>query len=185
MPFQLKLIVFVVASAGLVWLSRSCLREFQSHGFYRFFAFESNVALILVNLDQWFQQPFSLRQIISWLLIIICLYLLFHATLLLHRTGQPDKNRDDPLLIGIEKTTHLVADGIYRYIRHPIYSAGLIGTWGIFLKSPSSVSAGLSALATLFWILTARREEVENVQFFGAAYQDYRNRTRMFIPFLF
>ncbi len=185
MPFQLKLIVFVVASAGLAWLSRSCLREFRSHGFYRFFAWESNVALILVNLDQWFHQPFSLRQIISWLLIIICLYLLIHSVLLLRRMGRPDKNRDDPTLIGIEKTTQLVTEGIYRYIRHPIYSAGLIGTWGIFLKSPSLVAAGLSALATLFWILTARSEEAENVQFFGEAYRRYVKQTRMFIPFLF
>ena len=185
MPFQFKLIVFIVASAGLVWLSWQSLRDRRSHGFYRFLAFESIVALVLVNLDCWFHQPFSLRQVASWLLIIICLYLLIHSVLLLRRTGRPDKNRDDPSLIGIEKTSHLVTEGIYRYIRHPIYSAGLIGTWGIFLKSPSLVAAGLSALATLFWILTARREEVENVQFFGAAYQDYRNRTRMFIPFLF
>jgi protein-S-isoprenylcysteine O-methyltransferase Ste14 len=38
MTFQFKVIVFIVASAGIVWASWASLRNFRSHGFYRFFA---------------------------------------------------------------------------------------------------------------------------------------------------
>jgi hypothetical protein len=43
-------IVFLVFSAGIVLLSWRSLRDRRSHGFYRFFAFEAILALILLNL---------------------------------------------------------------------------------------------------------------------------------------
>jgi len=39
--------------------------------------------------------------------------------------------------------------------------------------------------ATAFLLATAKAEEVENVRYFGAAYQTYMQRTKMFIPFVF
>jgi len=32
--------------------------------------------------------------------------------------------------------------------------------------------------------LTARAEERENIRYFGAAYQAYRQHTKMFVPFI-
>ena len=185
MPFQLKLIVFIVASAGLAWLSRSCLREFRSHGFYRFFAWESILALVLLNLDYWFYELFSPHQLISWLLLIISSYWVIHGVLSLCMMGNPNRERNDPLLISIEKTTVLVTAGAYRHIRHPLYSSLLFGAWGVFFKKPSLASGCLVVMATLFLTLTAKIEEAENVRFFGPAYQSYMEKTRMFIPFLF
>jgi len=60
-----KLIVFIVLSACLIYLSRASLRVPRSHGFYRFFAAESVLALVLLNLDHWFLEPFASRQIAS------------------------------------------------------------------------------------------------------------------------
>ncbi len=34
-------------------------------------------------------------------------------------------------------------------------------------------------------IITAKKEEVENVQHFGEKYQDYMKHTKMFIPIIF
>jgi protein-S-isoprenylcysteine O-methyltransferase Ste14 len=34
-------------------------------------------------------------------------------------------------------------------------------------------------------VVTARSEEAENVRYFGAAYQEYVRRTKMFIPLVF
>lgn len=185
MPFQFKVIVFMVASAGLAWGTRSSLRSLRSHGFYRLFAWESILILILLNLDYWFYEPFSPRQIISFLLLSVCTYLVIHGVLLLRKVGKPDNKRSDPSLIGIEKTTELVTVGAYRYIRHPIYSSLLFLAWGAFFKHPSWAGISLAVAATFFLTMTARTEEAENIRYFGEAYQNYMKKTRMFIPFLF
>jgi protein-S-isoprenylcysteine O-methyltransferase Ste14 len=185
MPFQIKVIVFIVASGGLVWVSRSSLRNFRFHGFYRFFAWEAILALVLLNLDYWFDEPFTPHQIISWLLLIVSLFLVIHGFQLLRMVGKPDSKRNDASLIGVEKTTELVTVGAYRYIRHPIYSSLLYGAWGVFLKNPSWVGISLAVITTFFLTMTAKTEEVENIRFFGAAYQSYMKQSKMFIPFLF
>lgn len=184
MSFELKVIVFIVASAGLVWLSWSSLRDLRSHGFYRFFAFEVIVILILLNIDYWFYKPFSIHQIASWLLLIISLFLVIHGFQLLQKVGKPSSKRNNSSLIGIEKTTELVTAGAYRYIRHPIYSSGLYGIWGVFFKQPSWIGFSLAVITTFFLTVTAKIEEAENISFFGDAYKNYMKKTKMFIPFV-
>lgn len=185
MSLQVKIAIFAIATIGLTWLSWRSLVRPRSHGFYRFFAFECFAALIVINLDHWFYRPFRPQQIVSWLLLITSLYLVIHGAMLLRARGKPDRGRDDPSLIGIEKTTQLVTDGLYRYIRHPLYSSLLFGTWGALFKGPSLLTACLTVAGTFFLAMTARQEEVENIGYFGQAYRDYMARTKMFVPYLF
>ena len=185
MLFQIKIILLVVASAALVWLSWSSLRDFRSHGFYRFFAFELILVLILLNIEYWFFVPFSIHQIISWILLIISLFLVINGFQLLHTAGKPDSNRKDSSLFGIEKTTELVTVGVYHYIRHPAYSSLLFLAWGTFFKQPSWVGFSLALIATFFLTITAMMEEKENITYFGDAYKSYMKKTKMFIPFVF
>jgi protein-S-isoprenylcysteine O-methyltransferase Ste14 len=185
MSFQFKVIVFIFASVGLTWVSRSSLRSLRFHGFYRFFAWESILALVLLNVDFWFHEPFSFHQIISWFLLIVTLFLVIHGALLLHKVGKPDSKRDDSALVGIEKTTELVTEGAYRYIRHPIYSSAVYGIWGVFFKRPSWLGLLLAVITVFFLTITAKTEEAENIRYFGVAYQNYMKRTKMFVPFLF
>ncbi len=42
------------------------------HGIVRFFAFESVFILALLNYKYWFIDPFSVLQLVSWLLLILC-----------------------------------------------------------------------------------------------------------------
>ncbi len=185
MALEYKIIVFVIVSIGLLFLSLRSLRAIRSHGFYRFFAWITFLAIALINLDYWFDEPFSIRQIASWLLLLICMFIAVYGTLSLRRAGGQDDERKDELLIGIEKTTKLVTAGPYRYIRHPMYSSFLFGAWGAFLKHYSWLSFIMACLTTFFTILTARMEETENIQYFGDTYKNYMKRTRMFIPFFF
>jgi len=182
---MLEFIIFVVTTSGVLYVSRASLRAPGSHGFYRFFAWEFLLVLFLLNMRKWFDQPFSFHQLASWLLLMVSLFLVIQGAILLRQRGKPDEKRDDVPMIGIEKTTVLVTEGIYHYIRHPLYSSLFFLGWGIFFKAPSWLGGMLGIAATIFLILTARAEEGENIRYFGPAYRAYMRRTKMFVPFLF
>jgi protein-S-isoprenylcysteine O-methyltransferase Ste14 len=181
----IKWVMFIAATAGIVYVSRASLLAPRSHGFYRFFAWEIILVQALLNLDHWFRDPFSWYQLISWPLLVISAFVLILGVRLLRQRGKPNPQRDDAPLVGLEKTTELVTTGVYRYIRHPLYSSLLFLAWGIFFKRPSRLGGLLALAATLLLVATARIEEAENIRYFGPSYEDYRQRSRMFIPFLF
>jgi protein-S-isoprenylcysteine O-methyltransferase Ste14 len=182
---MVHILVFITASVLLLWVSRASLRDWRSHGFYRFFAWEAIVILVLMNLDDWFSEPFSLFQVASWLLLSISGVLVLYGIWSLSVLGGPQATRVDSALVGIEKTTQLVTVGAFHYIRHPLYSSLLFLNWGTFCKAPSWAASAVALAATVFLAATAKVEEVENVRYFGPAYREYMSRTKMFIPFLF
>ena len=173
----IKLAILVVVSVGIFVVSWQFLRNPRSHGFYRFFAFESILILILLNLEHWLSDPFSIHQIVSWLLLFVSIVLVAHGIYLLRVVGRPKS--------GIESTTTLVMVGAYKYIRHPLYGSLLFLAWGVFFKDVSLLGGILASVATAFLIVIAKMEEAENIQKFGAEYAAYMKTTRMFIPFLF
>jgi len=185
----LRVILFVGLSAALANVSRASLKDARSHGFYRFFAWECILGLFFLNFisfQQWFGDPFSVRQLISWFLLIACIVPAAHGVHLLRTQGKPDARRPhDAPLVWIEKTTQLVTTGAFKYIRHPLYSSLLLLAWGVFFKHPSWLGGGVVLGATGFLLATAKVEEAENVRYFGTAYQAYMRHTKMFIPFVF
>lgn len=180
-----ELTFFVIASLGILYISRSSLRSFNLHGFYRFFAWELILVLVLLNLRVWFKDPFALYQIVSWILLILSLVLVLHGLHLLRIIGMPDQQRQDNGLLSLEKTTRLVTVGAYKYIRHPLYSSLLCLAWGAFFKSPSWLEGSLAAGASIFLTLTAKIEEHENLHYWGNEYCEYMKHTKMFVPYLF
>jgi len=181
-----KLVAFSFVTLLLIYISRASLRTPHSHGFYRFFAWEAILALYVINIEFWFRDPFVWHQIIAWTLLFAALLPLAFGVQALKARGKPVANREgDPSLLAFEKTTQLVKSGVYKYIRHPLYSSLLLLAWGTFFKLPSLVGGGLVITATFFLIATAKADESECIQFFGAAYQDYMKQTKRFIPFLF
>ena len=103
---------------------------------------------------------------------------------MLYFAGKRDAARADAALFNLEKTTQLIQTGIYRHIRHPLYSSLLFVTWGVFLKSLSLTGACLSLVVSVFLAVTAKSEEMENIAFFGTAYKEYIKKSKMFIPFV-
>ena len=182
--FVIKMIIFVLGTAVIVWVSRSSLRNIQSHGFYRFFAWEIILIMFVMNVNYWIIDPFSFRQLIAWTLLVISLVLIIQGVQLFRRKGDIDQERDDPALVGIEKTTVLVTSGLYGYIRHPFYSSLLFLAWGIFFKHPTWIGMGLGILSTICLIITAKKEEKENIEYFGEQYQEYMKQTKMFVPYI-
>jgi protein-S-isoprenylcysteine O-methyltransferase Ste14 len=180
-----KLMFFIAASIFFAYISRASLRVFRSHGFFRFLAWEAILALVLLNEGRWFDQPFTIRQIISWFLLLISVFLVVNGLSLLKLLGKPNDQRDDQTLFVFEKTTNLVTVGAFRYIRHPMYCSLLCLAWGAFLKDLSYISFTLVLTTSFFLLLTAKSEEIECMDFFGSCYKEYMGRTKRFIPFIF
>jgi len=150
------------------------IKHKRYHGIARFFAFESIYILFLLNYRVWFQDPFSLTQIASWILLVFSIYPVTAGYILLKRIGKPDSN--------FENTSVLVKSGIYGFIRHPLYlSVFMLGT-GIMLKDTSSYQLILGTVNMVAIILTALIEEKEMIARFGDSYRDYMKETKMFIP---
>jgi protein-S-isoprenylcysteine O-methyltransferase Ste14 len=187
MPSYALPALFVLISAALLYVSRSALARPSSHGFYRFFAWECMLALILMNVPVWQRDAWAPRQLFSWLLLVLSAWLPIHAVRLLRRVGKPASEvRPDAALFGFEKTSALVTDGAFGFIRHPMYTALMLLTWAAFLKQPSSWPGIVLALAaTGLLYMTARRDEEECLAHFGDEYRAYMQRTRRFVPFVF
>jgi protein-S-isoprenylcysteine O-methyltransferase Ste14 len=177
--------VFALASAGILWISWRCLRSPRSHGFYRFFVFEFIAALVVLNAPQWFVDPFSPRQLASWFLLFGSIWPAVVGLRLLITTGRPAPESPDPTQLAFEKTTALVATGMYRYIRHPMYASLLGLAWGVALKDLSAASVVLAVAASASVLATALAEEREDLAHFGPSYAEYMKTTRRFIPLVF
>jgi len=74
----------------------------------------------------------------------------------------------------------LVVKGLYRWVRHPLYTAGLVFIWLVPVMSanPLALNIGL----TLYLIIGAYFEERKLLREYGAAYADYQKRTPMLLP---
>lgn len=180
------LVAFIALSLVLGFIFRHSLIRPRSHGFYRFFAMEAVLGLLLINGPFWFVDRFAPHQLASWAILLISLAFLIQGSWLLHRHGKANTDtRHDPALLGFEKTQVLVTTGIFAYIRHPLYSSLMLFAWGVYCKRPDMLLVIWPALATGFLILTAKTEEHECLQFFGDPYREYMARTRLFIPGVF
>ena len=180
-----RIILFIVLTAGLVYVSWAALKQPRAHGFWRFFAWEGILGLFLLNVERWFVDPFSPRQLVSWVLLIASGYLVLHAVHTLRKYGCLVEQRGDEALIAFEKTSQLVTRGAFRTIRHPMYSSLLFLAWGIFCKDVGWIAGLLAVVTTGLLVATARADEAECLRYFGSGYLEYKKRTKKFIPFLF
>jgi protein-S-isoprenylcysteine O-methyltransferase Ste14 len=84
-----------------------------------------------------------------------------------------------PLLA--ERTSHLVQDGMYGVMRHPIYAGQILIALGWSLLRSSVATLLLSLMYAVFLDLKGRREEAVMSEKFSG-YADYARRVRRFIP---
>lgn len=75
----------------------------------------------------------------------------------------------------------LATTGLYRFVRHPIYSGVLLVVVGLTLRSGSWLSLAVALLTVGFFCWKASWEEARlRVKFPG--YGDYADRTPRFVP---
>jgi protein-S-isoprenylcysteine O-methyltransferase Ste14 len=177
-------VVNILPVLPVIYLSKRSLFDIKSHGFPRFFRWECIIALFVANYKFWFVEPLSASRVISWLLLAVSAYMIVAGVLLLRRARKPGVVRVDEKLFKFERTTELVTSGIFKYVRHPLYSSLVLLTWGIYLKHPTVIMTFVALLSSVLLWFTATGDEKECIEYFGDSYRDYMKRTKRFIPFV-
>jgi protein-S-isoprenylcysteine O-methyltransferase Ste14 len=77
---------------------------------------------------------------------------------------------------------HLVTEGIFARVRHPLYSVHILLAWSAFLMAPQ-----LRVLISVIWfsivlVVWMKLEEWALIQKFGDEYRNYKRQVPMMIP---
>jgi protein-S-isoprenylcysteine O-methyltransferase Ste14 len=178
-----KMVIFLVLSIPIIYISWRSIFSLKNHGLYRFISWECILWLLVSNITFWFKDWYSIPQLVSWFCLIFSIPLLIFGINKMKTIGKQDQDRDNSLY-QFEKTTTLIESGIFKYIRHPLYSSLLFLTWGVFFKHIEIILFVVSMVSSIALFMTAKIEEQENIKYFGDSYRQYIQRTKMFIPFI-
>ena len=77
---------------------------------------------------------------------------------------------------------HMVRDGIYSHLRHPLYLSMLLFAYSAILATLSMELVVYAFLITLCYAIIIPVEERELVRRFGKSYETYKNRVPALIP---
>lgn len=79
-----------------------------------------------------------------------------------------------------DRPAKFVTDGLYRWVRHPLYTAGLIFIWlfPIMTCNLLAINIGLTIYIVVGALFEERRLSIE----FGQVYSEYKAHTPMLIP---
>ena len=180
----MKVISFCILSLPLLALSWRTLFSLKNHGLYRFVVWECILWLSIENYRYLIVEKFDLQQLISSALMIASLVFVLSAVFTMRQKGRVSKRRRDHTLFGFEKTTVLIESGIFKHVRHPMYSSLLFLAWGILLRNIEVTLLIVALIATCSGIFAAWMEEKENIAYFGERYRHYKLTTKMFIPYV-
>jgi protein-S-isoprenylcysteine O-methyltransferase Ste14 len=124
---------------------------------------------------------YTFHPIQGWLglSVAIAALVMFHLT---HRA----LGRNWSISLDVREDHQLVTDGIYRRVRHPMYSAFWLWTIAQALLLPNWVAgfSGLVGFGILFFGRVAREERMM-LEAFGDSYRAYMARTGRVFPSLF
>ena len=114
--------------------------------------------------------------------MIASLIYVISAVWTMRKKGKASRQRRDETLFGFEKTTVTIEFGIFRYIRHPMYSSLLFLVWGLMLRRVEVTLLIIASMAIFSCVFTAKIEVKQNIEYFGEHYMRYMQKIKMFVP---
>jgi protein-S-isoprenylcysteine O-methyltransferase Ste14 len=84
--------------------------------------------------------------------------------------------------VATRKRHQLVTSGPYRWVRHPLYSMGMLSYLSFALLAANWYIALLAIITFIILLLRLPKEEAGLIERFGDEYRDYMLRTGRFLP---
>lgn len=116
---------------------------------------------------------------------VIGLILLSPASILFYRSHN-DLGRNWSATLEIREEHTLISSGIYKHIRHPMYTA--IWLWvicqALLLQNYLAGLCGIISFGLLYFLRVSKEEQMMEIQF-GNQYVTYKKNTKRLIPKLF
>lgn len=88
-------------------------------------------------------------------------------------------------LLQIVKDHQLITNGMFKYVRHPLYIGRIMLSFGIPMIFSSFYGLILIAIGVLFIFPRIQIEEEMLLKKFGDAYKNYQKTTKKLIPFIY
>jgi protein-S-isoprenylcysteine O-methyltransferase Ste14 len=123
--------------------------------------------------------PFSIVQLVLGALV-------FGFSLWLFRRTHKDLGKNWSVTLEIKDKHKLITGGVYRYVRHPMYSAFFLWALAQLILIPNWIAgpAGFIGFGILF-AFRVGREEGMMLDTFGEEYRAYSARTARIVPGIF
>ncbi|KAA3642269.1 MAG: isoprenylcysteine carboxylmethyltransferase family protein [Chloroflexi bacterium] len=107
---------------------------------------------------------------------------LFAVAAVLHTGPFAFLGLSQPIVGKENREAKLNTGGIYAWVRHPIYTGGMVFLWFSPVMTFNIFAFNLGI--TLYFIIGAWFEERKLLHFFGQEYEDYMQKTPMIIPWV-
>jgi protein-S-isoprenylcysteine O-methyltransferase Ste14 len=124
---------------------------------------------------------YAFKPLLAWLGVVVLI-----AALVMFRVTHKQLGRNWSVTLETRQQHALVTEGLYGYVRHPMYSSFLLFAIAQALLLPNWI-AGLSGLAGISFLFFSRvnREEALMIETFGEDYRVYMRRTARIVPWLY
>jgi protein-S-isoprenylcysteine O-methyltransferase Ste14 len=143
------------------------------------------LVLFLLFLLVWILDSFVF-EFSTFLKELIPLYLRLSLTGLLLFSGWYLARRGIRAVFGTQRDKpELIAEGVFRLVRHPIYTGALLFYLAAILSTLSLISGGFYLVIIAFYFFICRYEEKILTETFGNDYLEYKKKTGMLFPKLF
>jgi protein-S-isoprenylcysteine O-methyltransferase Ste14 len=137
-----------------------------------------STAKVLYSVPDWLVPVFAIIQLIGSIGFVISIIQIDWARfagikqLIAYLTGGELPLKDEPLQL----------NGLYAWVRHPLYFFSLLTLW----FSPSMTDSALlfNLASTIYFVVGSRIEEGRMLEAYGEIYDNYRQRVPWLIPFL-
>jgi protein-S-isoprenylcysteine O-methyltransferase Ste14 len=136
-------------------------------------------AYVATGFPRFADYPFRPFQAWLGLFVTIVALAMFHLT---HRS----LGRNWSVSLDVRKDHRLITDGVYRYVRHPMYTAFWLWVVAQALLLPNWVAglSGLIGFGTLYFLRVDQEEQLM-LDTFGESYRSYMARSKRLIPWVY
>jgi protein-S-isoprenylcysteine O-methyltransferase Ste14 len=176
------LLLYWLKSAKFLKSAKEIKREYSKSWFYAGGIFFISLLLTSFNLPHIPFLSFSfipklmIIQIISVIFVIIG----FLIAIISRKTLASNWSSN----IDLKKDHELITNGIYGYVRHPIYSGFLSMALGTLIYTGTISSSIFFIVMLIFIIFKIKEEEELLTKNFGKDYEDYKKRVKSIVPYI-